>query len=211
MTDAAWVLYAVAGAFAALDWMAVEEGAKPLEYVCKPATIVALLAAILLLHPRHEARRDLFAAALGFSLLGDVFLMVPGDRFVAGLASFFAAHVLLIAGILAGGVTGGGVALAALVVVAVGVGIGRTIVAAVEARERQLVPPVVAYIVVISAMVACAAGARPALIGFAAALFYLSDALIAWRRFVRPLRWAPVTIIATYHLAQAGFVLSVAR
>lgn len=41
-----------------------------------------------------------------------------------------------------------------------------------------------------------------------AVLFMLSDALIGWRRFVRELKWAPVAIIVTYHLAQTMLVLS---
>ena len=41
-----------------------------------------------------------------------------------------------------------------------------------------------------------------------ATLFFVSDALLGWNRFVRPLRWAPVGIMTTYHLGQAGLVLS---
>jgi YhhN family len=41
-----------------------------------------------------------------------------------------------------------------------------------------------------------------------ALLFMLSDSLIAETRFVRPHAWAPVTIMVTYHLGQAGLVLS---
>jgi hypothetical protein len=41
-----------------------------------------------------------------------------------------------------------------------------------------------------------------------AALFAGSDALIAWERFVAKRAWGPVTIIVTYHLAQALLVLS---
>ena len=38
-----------------------------------------------------------------------------------------------------------------------------------------------------------------------------SDSLIAWDRFVRPLRWAPVTIMVTYHVGQALLVLSLLK
>jgi uncharacterized membrane protein YhhN len=41
-----------------------------------------------------------------------------------------------------------------------------------------------------------------------AVLFYGSDSLIAWNRFVRPLAWAPVAIMVTYHAAQALLTLS---
>ena len=70
--------------------------------------------------------------------------------------------------------------------------------------------PVVAYLLAISAMVALAAASgKPAALA-GAVLFYASDGLIAWNRFVRPLPWSPLPIIATYHLGQFGLVLSLA-
>jgi uncharacterized membrane protein YhhN len=44
-----------------------------------------------------------------------------------------------------------------------------------------------------------------------AVLFYVSDALIGFSRFVREWPWAPVAIIVTYHLGQAGLVLALGR
>jgi hypothetical protein len=41
-----------------------------------------------------------------------------------------------------------------------------------------------------------------------AALFFTSDALIAWDRFVSPRAWHGLAIIVTYHVAQAGLTLS---
>ena len=41
-----------------------------------------------------------------------------------------------------------------------------------------------------------------------AGLFYVSDALIAWNRFVRETPHAHVSIMVTYHLAQVASVLS---
>jgi uncharacterized membrane protein YhhN len=71
-----------------------------------------------------------------------------------------------------------------------------------------MAPPVAAYMVVISAMVASAIGtAEPLAVG-GAVLFYTSDALIAWERFVASRRWHRLAIIVTYHLAQAGLALS---
>jgi uncharacterized membrane protein YhhN len=87
--------------------------------------------------------------------------------------------------------------------------VGTPILRAVLGRgERELVGPVVAYMAVISVMVACALGTGDPVAAGGAALFLLSDSLIAWNRFVRPLAWAPVTIMVTYHLAQTGLVLS---
>ena len=67
-----------------------------------------------------------------------------------------------------------------------------------------------AYLLAISAMLALAAASgKPLAIG-GAALFYASDGMIAWNRYVRPLRWSPLPVIVTYHLAQAGLVISLA-
>ena len=60
-------------------------------------------------------------------------------------------------------------------------------------------------------MVVCALADGNPLAIVGALLFYSSDALIAWNRFVRPLVVAPVLIMVTYHLAQAAFVLSLAQ
>jgi hypothetical protein len=35
--------------------------------------------------------------------------------------------------------------------------------------------------------------------------------MIAWDRFVKPFTWARPAIMVTYHLAQAGLVLSLVR
>ena len=41
-----------------------------------------------------------------------------------------------------------------------------------------------------------------------ASLFFASDALIAWNRFIGETRQGALAIIITYHLAQVGLVLS---
>jgi hypothetical protein len=41
-----------------------------------------------------------------------------------------------------------------------------------------------------------------------ASLFYVSDALIAWNRFIGETRHGRLAIIVTYHLGQVGLVLS---
>ena len=70
--------------------------------------------------------------------------------------------------------------------------------------------PVIAYMTVISLIVASAIGTGEGLAIGGAGLFYCSDTLIAWNRFVRPRRWFPLAIIVTYHAGQAGLVLSLA-
>src|SRR5664279_2323390 len=99
MTTAAWALLVVAGVFAVGNWIAVATARKPLEYVCKPATLVFLIAVALALDPVHGDMRVWFVAALVFSLLGDIFLMLPGDLFVFGLSAFLVGHLAYTVGL----------------------------------------------------------------------------------------------------------------
>jgi uncharacterized membrane protein YhhN len=73
-----------------------------------------------------------------------------------------------------------------------------------------LVRPVVAYLVVISAMVVTSWGTAIAFAVVGATLFYVSDATLAWNRFVRPIRYGDLYVMVTYHLGQAGLVLALA-
>ena len=61
---------------------------------------------------------------------------------------------------------------------------------------------------VISVMVASAVGTLDALAIVGACLFYTSDALIAWTRFIQDFRHGRLAVMVTYHLAQFGLVLS---
>ena len=186
-------------------------GNKPLEYVCKPAVMAALIGVTLALDPTSAGRRDWFVVALVLSMLGDVFLMLPRDLFVAGLASFLLAHVAYVVGFRVHGASEAAWAVTAAAVLAVDVVVARPVLSAVRRRHRALLLPVVAYMLVISTMVSAAAATGIAFAIVGAALFFASDTLIAWNRFVRPRPWMPLAIIVTYHLGQAGLVLSLAR
>lgn len=66
-------------------------------YLFKPLTTVLILGVALTVPaPFSEFYRWMVAAGILFSLGGDIFLMVPQDRFVLGLASFLVAHIFFI-------------------------------------------------------------------------------------------------------------------
>jgi uncharacterized membrane protein YhhN len=212
MTAGAWALLGVAGVLAVANWLAVALERKALEYVCKPGTLAALIGVALVLDPTHGDTRAWFVGALVLSLAGDVFLMLPSDRFVAGLAAFLLAHVAYVVGLTRHGGSALAVAVAAIpVVIVAGVLGARFLRAARAAGHDELVGPLVAYMAVIAAMVACALASGVVLAGVGAVLFMASDALIAETRFVRSRRLAPVAIMVTYHLGQAGLTLSLVR
>lgn len=209
MTGGAFLLLAFASVAAAGDWVAVAHRNKPLEYLCKPLTLALLIGVALAIDPEQGSVRTWFVVALVLSLLGDVLLMVPRDLFVFGLAAFLLAHVAYIAGMHADGVDGTrflvGVVVAVLAMAVVGSMILRGVR---EGPNPELAGPVIAYMVVISAMLASAVGVGRGAMVLGASSFYVSDALIAWNRFVRETRHAAVAIMLTYHVAQASLVVS---
>ena len=210
MTSQAFLLLALTLVVAAADWLAVGTGRRGPEYLCKPLTMVLLIATALRLDVSSEAVLVAFVVALAFSLLGDIFLMLPGEQwFVFGLGAFLLGHVAYIVGLWFQGVSveafiGGLVVVGVAVVV-----LGRRILRAVaDGDEPDLVLPVGVYIGVISLMVASAIGTENPFAVVGALLFYSSDALIAWNRFVKSYPWGRVAIMVTYHLGQIGLVLS---
>ena len=213
MTTAAGILLAAAAVAAVMDWYAVARGRTRLEYLAKPATLLALLAVAAVIEPGSAAaagQRPWWIAALAFSAAGDVFLMLPG-RFVPGLASFLVAHLAYIAGFWFGPVGGTGpleFVVALLPVAVLAAVIGPRILAGARAHDRRLVGPVANYLVVICAMAASAVltGDPVAITG--AALFFASDAMIGFRNFVDERPWMDLAIITTYHVGQGLLVLS---
>lgn len=208
MTGPAWVLLLVAAVFGVCDWVAVARGDRRTEYVCKPATILALIGVAITLDAPDPGAQVLFVLALLLSGAGDVFLMLPDDQFAAGLGFFLGAHVAYIAG-LSGEISSGSSLLVAAGVVAAGVlVVGPRIVAGTRRRAPEMRIPVIVYIGAIAAMATVAGATLDPLAALGALLLLASDALIGWNRFVARLAWAPVAIIVTYHLGQAGLVLS---
>jgi uncharacterized membrane protein YhhN len=203
----AWLI--VAGLFAIGDWLARATKNERLEYVCKPATLAALIATAVALTPAHDlgARRTWFVVALVCSLAGDVLLMLRSDMFVAGLAAFLVGHLFYVVGFWAHAPGAVAFCVALAVAVVITAPVGYRILRALRGN-RPLGVPVALYMAVISVMLASALATGNVLAGLGAALFVSSDAMIAWNRFVRPFRAADLGIMVTYHLGQAGLVLS---
>lgn len=185
---------------------------RPLVYVAKPlATIAALLIAARASSPVSPRYRALVTAGLAASLAGDVSLMLPGDRFTAGLASFLVAHLLYIAAFASekGGLrnpaaafTIGLVAAAMLVLLWPDLGALRL--------------PVGAYVTVIAVMGWQAfarwghsPGSERAAIG--ALSFLVSDGALAVNRFRGGFGGSTLVVLGTYWLAQWLIARSVQR
>jgi uncharacterized membrane protein YhhN len=73
---------------------------------------------------------------------------------------------------------------------------------------RGLVAPVAVYVGALATMVVLAVNVGVPAAAAGAVLFLVSDTVLAWTRFVRPVRSGPVAVHVTYHLAQGLLVLS---
>lgn len=208
MNTLSWVFLVLTVVCAVADWVVVHRGNQVLEYVFKPLTMILLFEVVLFIDGPPNDVRMWFGLAVLLSMLGDVFLMVPADLFIAGLAAFLLAHLAYIAGLAGAGLDGPPM-LVALVGLALLVSvIGVRVVAGARRTDTRLTAPVIAYLAVISLMVMCAFGSNSPWAIAGALLFYTSDAVLGWTRFVEDLPHQRLAVMTTYHLGQIGLVLS---
>ncbi|MBW1687872.1 MAG: lysoplasmalogenase [Deltaproteobacteria bacterium] len=181
-------------------------------YVFKPLTMLFVLSLAL---QSSASTSSLYAwlivAGLLFSLAGDILLMLPSDRFAAGLASFLVAHLFYITAFAAD--AGFGSAPLALLPFVLG---SAALYPLLRPNLGRLEIPVLLYMLVIAVMAWQAVarwlavgqlGALLACIG--AVLFVVSDALLALDRFHRRLPAAPALKLGTYFSGQWLIALSI--
>jgi uncharacterized membrane protein YhhN len=66
-------------------------------YVFKPlTTTLIIILALMATEPVSPFYQAMIVIGLVFSLGGDIFLMLPSDRFIGGLVSFLIAHLFYI-------------------------------------------------------------------------------------------------------------------
>lgn len=199
-------LLVLAGVLALADWVAVARHEPRVRWITKPGTMVALIAAAVAGSDGVAGDvRWWLLAGLVLSLAGDVFLMLPERWFVAGLAAFLVAHLAYITGMVQIDFSGFRALIGVAVVAVMAAVVGRAVVAGAARSDRTMRVPVTAYVTVISAMVIVACGTGEPWLIAAAVLFYCSDSILGWNRFVRPAAWMPLAVMVTYHLAQGGF------
>jgi uncharacterized membrane protein YhhN len=165
--------------------------------------------------PGAENARPLFLAALALSFVGDVCLIPKGHKkvFLVGLGAFLLAHVMFIPAFFARGVDAVVAGVTAVVLVFPAVIVIRWLRPHVKGGMRAAV---VAYVVVICAMLATAAGAVAeglhtqdgvtpmVLVG--AFTFWCSDIFVARHRFVRPGFINKLFGLPMYFMAQLALI-----
>jgi uncharacterized membrane protein YhhN len=174
-------------------------------YLFKPLTMIfILLIAVQARRPDPSLYKVAIIAGLVCSLAGDVFLMLPSDRFVAGLVSFLIAHLCYIAAFTAG--TGFGFSWRSLVPCVI---YGVIIFTILSPHLGEMKLPVVVYIIAILVMAWQSwerwsqTGQSGALLAFlGAVLFVISDSALAINRFGEGYKGARALTLSTYFAAQ---------
>jgi uncharacterized membrane protein YhhN len=196
---------------ATLTILAMYQGRHLTLYLFKPLTIVLItLIALQSRYPTSSFYKQAIIAGLVFSLIGDIFLMLPSDRFIPGLVSFLAAHIFYIAAFM----RESGRALSAWELIPFLI-YGILMLRLLWAQLKQMRAPVVLYMIAILMMgwVAASrwmltgqAGSQQAFVG--AILFIASDSVLALERFRGRFRSAQLIILSTYFTAQWLIALS---
>lgn len=212
-------LAAIAGALLASAYP--DYGWQWLHWCGKPLTTILIFVLAWRARPAQSSRYQRWVlAGIGASLLGDIFLMWPGDLFVPGLLAFLLAHVCFIAAFL-GDSRFAAWPLAWLGCLVYG---ALNLVLLWPAIDAPLRVPVIVYVVVLASMGGQAlvrarvfttrgdAQAGPARLAALGALtFMFSDSLLAWDRFQGPLPLASLWVLSFYYLAMWWIARSVQR
>ena len=172
-------------------------------YIFKPLTMVFIWLIAILGQATLPFYKYMIIAGLVFSMAGDVFLMLPSDRFVAGLVAFLVAHLFYIVAFMSDISTLIWWPLIPIVTY------GIVIYIILAPYLGKLKPPVIIYIVVILVMAWLAwerwsqtsqSGAFLAYVG--AILFVISDTILAINRFRGAFKPARFLNLITYFAAQ---------
>jgi len=206
--------------FAALEALALQKDWPRLEYIAKPAVMLALFGWLVTSAGLHGALLW-FGLGILFSLVGDVLLMISLDRlFMAGLVAFLLAHVMYVIGFNTPLPAFSAWSVAFALIIGLGsVRVLRRIIAPLAAQgQARLKLPISVYSVVISLMLLSAMlkltditwdANAAALVSLGAFMFYLSDIILAWNKFVAPLRHGRIVNIVAYHLGQIALIAGV--
>ncbi|MBC7908971.1 MAG: lysoplasmalogenase [Pyrinomonadaceae bacterium] len=196
---------------AALTISAEYHGPKRHVYLFKPLTVILIiLLAFMPKYPVAPFYRYMIVAGLVCSLVGDMFLMLPSNRFIQGLLSFLVAHIFYIAAFAFSGerTLSKWAALPLLIY-------GVVMVCWLWSFLGKMKAPVIIYMLVILLMAWMAlsryleTGVSGSFLAALGSIFFLaSDSILAVNKFKSGFRSAQLHILITYFMAQWLIALS---
>lgn len=197
--------------FGTIAIVGVEIKQRWLVAIAKPIATACLL--LVVGPPPTDTVERLVAFGIVFSIIGDLLLVLDGDRaFFAGTSAFLTAQILYAAAFWSLRAPERPVAPVAGVVVVV----SALLVVNLWRPAGGMRPAVAVYALALTLMVGTALGTLggplPPIAALCAAtgavLFYISDATLAWNKFRRPVPHAAIVTMGVYWLGQLGIALA---
>ena len=202
------------------DWSALWFKKPQINYVSKPAALIALILWFTSQGGWDQAP-VWFGLALVFSLFGDIFLLLPDHFFIFGLGAFLFAHISYIIGFSPQSPAANlPFMILGVLILSVGSLLYNTVRKAIESNpdHARLKTPVLIYSIALSMMFFSAAltlaeaewGAPAAVLAAVGGmLFFSSDSLLSYNRFVRPVPYGQFLVRILYHLGQIALTAGV--
>lgn len=213
-----WLVLAIIAAL--FEAIAVQKENRTWEFFAKPAVMVFLLI-WLYASTGFQGITFWFGLGLLFSLVGDVVLISRTEgMFIIGLIAFLLTHIFYLLGFRNELLNFTPWSLVLIFFIYLnGLRILRRIISAMRTKGfARLSAPVIVYGLVISLMLYAALStifdqgwstSASFLVSAGAFLFYLSDLILAWNKFVSPIRNGRIANIVAYHLGQIGLIAGV--
>jgi len=183
-----------------------------LKYIFKPLTTILIITlAVFQQSEISETYKYLIIIGLVLSLFGDIFLMLPSDKFIQGLASFLVAHIFYIWAFTLG--FGPYFEFQLLIPAAIYAIVFLWILLPKTGKMKL---PVLIYALMLMVFMWQATGrffyladasALYSILG--AVLFVISDSVLAFDRFARTYKFSQTLILSTYWGAQILLALSI--
>ncbi len=185
---------------------------RRLIYIFKPLT-TSLIIVIAFLQPVEVSAyyRTMIILGLFFSLGGDIFLMLPNDRFIFGLLSFLITHIFYILAFVSNSVFPADFLLLIPGLIAIGI-----ILKFLLPHTGSKTIPVIIYAAILVLLYWQSAGrlsesfTHSALTAFIGSiLFIFSDSTLVIDRFVKKFKLARVLVLITYFTSQVLIAYSI--
>ncbi|WP_096270851.1 lysoplasmalogenase [Paucisalibacillus globulus] len=183
---------------------------KVYKYIWKPGTMVLIILLAITESGLSSAFSYLVLFALLFSLFGDVFLLRE-EWFVHGLASFLIAHILYSIGIVVAFDLRFTFTTSSLLIILMMIAILFFLILQPNVRKNGgwvLLLAIAGYITVITTMVGLSIMTGVSILITASILFFISDAVLAFNKFVKKFQLADYIVMSTYFIAQLLFAIS---
>jgi len=181
-------------------------------YIFKPLTIsLIILIGIIQTAEVSSVYRYLIISGLVFALIGDIFLMLPSDRFLYGLSCFLVTHIFYILAF----ISDSSFPINYLFLIP-GLIVGIIILKLLLPYAGIKTIPVIIYTLILAFLLWQAVGridesfSHSSVVAFVGTIFFIfSDVTLAFNRIVRKFAGAQLFILSSYYSAQLLIVYSI--